>query len=86
MSFQLFFFSSFIQLIDNAPNVENAVKLADQMSNGNPEAIQLIKDLHEECNPTAIGANRCETAYNIVKCTVGSMDRRGIDHSKFYEA
>lgn len=45
-------------MIDNAPNLENALKLADQFSNGNQEAIQLTRDLHEECSAAAIGSNR----------------------------
>lgn len=32
--------------------------MATEFTNGNPEAIQLTRELHEECNPTAVGDNR----------------------------
>lgn len=46
------------QLIDNVPNLENAIKLAHEFTNGNEQAIQLTRELHNECNPSAINPNR----------------------------
>lgn len=46
------------QLIDNKPNLENALKVASEGTNGNQQAIQLARELHEECVPDAIGPNR----------------------------
>lgn len=44
--------------MNNQPNLENALEVTNRLTNGNQQAVQLAREIYNNCFPASIGSNR----------------------------